>query len=119
MKAIVLILVLVFAAVLAHNYIQTGEVGFNVSLSEEKREIRRLEERLSDASRSYRIAARPTTVGGMAPDVGVETAAAEVREVERAIRDLRERIREGDEEYSELLALERKLQATKREIGIP
>lgn len=119
MKAIVLILVLVLAAVLAHNYVQTGEIGFNVSLSEEKREIRHLEERLSDASRTYRVAGRATAVGGMAPDAGVETAAADVRQVERAIEELRQRIREGDEEYPDLLALERKLRATKREIGIP
>ena len=119
MKALVLILILVAAGVLAHNYLKTGEIGFNVSVPEEQVQIRELEERLSDAARSYRVAGRATAVGGMAPDVSVESAAADVREIEREVEGLRRKIREGDKLYPKLQGLERKLLATKRELGIP
>lgn len=119
MKALVLILILIAAGVLAHNYLQTGEIGFNVSVSEEQLQIRDLEERLSDAARSYRVAGRATAIGGLAPDDTVESAAADVREIEREVEALRRKIREGDDLYPKLQALERKLLSTKREIGIP
>lgn len=119
MKALVLVLILVAAGVLVHNYLQTGEIGFNVSVSEEQRQIKDLEERLTDVSRSYRVAGRATSIGGMAPDVSVENATSEVREIEREVETLRRKIREGDELYPKLQALERKLLDTKREIGIP
>lgn len=119
MKTLVLILLVVVAGVLAHNYVQTGEIGFNVSVSEEKRQIMRLEDRLSDAVAAYRVAGRGTSIGGMAPDSGVETAAAEVERIEREVESLEERIRQGDDLYPDLLGLKRKLGQAKREVGIP
>lgn len=119
MKALVLILLLVVAAVLAHNYVQTGEIGFNVSVSEEKREILRLEDRLSEAVASYRVAGRGTAIGGMAPDSSLESVAAEVREIEREIEALENEIRQGDDLYPDLLGLKRQLGQAKREIGVP
>ena len=47
MKTVVLVLLVLGALVLGNNYLQTGKIGFNVSLSEDERELRALDEQLS------------------------------------------------------------------------
>lgn len=118
MKTIVFVLLIIVALVLGHNYLQTGKIGFNVSLSEEELELRNLDDRLAEAMSGYRIAGRATAVGGMAPDSSAESAAGTVRRVERELAELKARI-EDEDVRAKAQALEDRLRAAKSELGIP
>ena len=117
MKMLMLVLLVVGAMFLAHNYIQTGEIGFTSSLSDQEREIKRLDERLSRAWSSYRVAGRGSALGGMEGGSAAETALGEVRYVERELARIKERL-ETDREKERLRALEDKLREVKREMGV-
>lgn len=118
MKTILLILVVIGALLLAHNYLQTGKIGFNVSLSDEERELRDLDVRLTDAMSAYRVAGRATAVGGLAPDSKAEGAVADVQRVGRDLARFKES-GNTSEVKAEIQALEAKLREARREMGIP
>ncbi len=118
MKAILFILLLVGVLLLGHNYLQTGKIGFNVSLSEAERTLRTLDERLDDALRGYKVAGTTTGIGGLAPDSSAEHLSNEVRAVEQELT----RFKQGtsDEELEvQIRALEGKIRDAKAEMGIP
>ena len=117
MKILLLVLLVVSAMFLAHNYIQTGEIGFTSSLSEQEREIKRLDERLSGAWRSYRVAGRGTALGGMEGGSAAESALSEIRYVERELVRVKQQV-ETDREKERLSALEDKLREVKQEMGV-
>lgn len=118
MKTILFILLLVGALVLGHNYLQTGKIGFNVSLSESERTLRTLDERLDDALRGYKVAGTTTSVGGLAPDSSAEHLANEVHDIEIELTRFKQGI--SDEELEvQIRALEAKIRDAKAEMGIP
>jgi len=117
MKILFLLLAIVGALMLAHNYIQTGEIGFGNSLSDTEREIRRLDEQLTDALRAYHVAGRGSAFGGMEGTSGAESALGDVRRVERELESIR--LRSATESERQRLAdLERHLKEVKQELGI-
>jgi hypothetical protein len=117
MKVLLLVILVIVALVLGHNYVQTGKIGFNVSLTEDERELKRLGEALSEAVSAYRVAGRGTTVGGMAPDSEVETSVDTVRRVERELDELRPRL-DTEEEVKRMRQLEARIAAAKAQMGI-
>lgn len=117
MKMILLALVVIAALLLGHNYIQTGKVGFNVSLSDTERTLRNLDERLDDALRGYRVAGRATAVGGLAPDSSVESLGRQVESIEDELADLRERISDSELE-PQIRRLEERIREAKTEMGL-
>ena len=118
MKTLVLVLLVLAALVLGSNYLQTGKIGFNVSLSEEERELRALDEQLEDAMRGYRISGRAVAVGGMAPSSGAENAVGEVRRISGDLARLGERTKDPAVR-EKVRDLERRVRAAKAELGIP
>ena len=116
MKALVIVLLLIGALMLGHNYLQTGKIGFNVSLSEEEAELRSLDDRLSDAVSAYRVAGRGTSIGGMAPDSTADSSAAAVRRVERDLAALEPRLDEAGK--AEAKALRARIASAKAQMGI-
>ena len=85
LKFVVIILIIIAAVVLGQNYMETGKIGFNVSLSEDEVKVREFEEQLNDAMRGYRVAGRGSSIGGMAPDESVEDAAVRLRKLKNEI----------------------------------
>ncbi len=116
MKALIAVGVLIGALMLGHNYLQTGKVGFNVTLSEEEAELRDLGERLSNAVSAYKVAGRGTSIGGMAPDSATEDAAAQVRRVERELAALEPKLDEAGR--AEAKELRGRIDAAKAQMGI-
>ena len=117
MKVLFVFLAIVVGLVLAHNYVQTGEIGFATSLSDTEREIRRLDERLTDASRAYRVAGRGSAFGGVEGTSGAESVLGDVRAVEREMNQLRQRV--GTEsERERFAALEQHLREVKGDLSI-
>lgn len=117
MKMLFALLAIVVALVLAHNYIQTGEIGFGSTLSDTSLEIRSLDERLTDAMRAYRIAGRGSALGGLEGGSRAESALGEVRFVEREIDGVRQKL-SSDKEREMFAALEQHLREAKRELGL-
>ncbi len=117
MKTLFVVALMIAALFLAHNYIQTGEIGFGGSLSDTEREIRKLDERLSDVMRAYRVAGRGTSIGGFEDGSSAERPLGDLREVERRMRSLEQRIEEGREK-ERFNALEGKLREAKRLMGV-
>lgn len=117
MKTIFVLALVVAAIFLAHNYLQTGEIGFSTSLSDTEREIRKLDERLSDAMRAYRVAGRGASIGGLEDGSSAESALGDVRAVDRELEHLKPRVNEGREK-ERLRALEQKLREAKRLMGV-
>lgn len=116
MKTLFVILAVIGALFLAHRYIQTGSIGFGSELSEIEQEIRRLEDRLTDAERAYAIASRTAAVGGIS--TGAENALSGVQYVESEIKSLELKVG-TPEERERLRALESRLKQVKRAMGIP
>jgi hypothetical protein len=117
MKALVLVVLVIAALMLGHNYIQTGKIGFSVSLSEDERELRRLGETLADAVNAYRVAGRGTSVGGLAPDSEVETSSETVRRVERQLEELKPSL-DTEDEKAAAAELRRRIEAAKAMMGL-
>jgi len=119
-KVILIILLVIGALMLGHNYVQTGKIGFNVSLSQDEVELRRLADSLSEAVSAYKVAGRGTSIGGMAPDSNVETAMATVRRVERELAALEPRFNDADvDAKAEVEKLKGKIRAARQLMGIP
>jgi hypothetical protein len=117
MKTLFIVALVVLAMFLAHNYRQTGEIGFGGSLSETEQEIRDLDQRLTDAIRAYKVAGRGSSIGGVADGTGAESAQAKVRAVERQMREVKPGVRE-ESEKERFSALESKLHEAKRIVGL-
>jgi hypothetical protein len=116
MKTLFIVALVVVAMFLAHNYLQTGEIGFSSSLTDTELEIKKLDERLSDAMRAYRVAGRSSSIGGFEDGSSAETAVGEVKTVDREVQRLKQRVKEGREK-ERLAALENKLREAKRLTG--
>ena len=116
MKTVLVVALVVAALFLAHNYLQTGEIGFGSSLSDTEREIRRLDQRLSDAMRAYRVAGRGSSIGGF-EDGSAEAALGDLRAVERQMPGLEQQVKAGREK-ERFNALEGKLREAKRMMGV-
>ncbi len=117
MKVLVMVLLVIAALMLGHNYMQTGKIGFNVSLTEDERELRRLGEDLSEAVGAYKIAGRGTSIGGLAPDSEVETSTATVLRVERQLEALKPQLDTEDEKVA-ASKLRAQIEAAKAQMGI-
>ena len=117
MKVVFLLLAIIVGLLIAHNYIQTGEIGIGTSLSDTERDIRNLDERLTDAVRAYRVAGRGSTFGGMDGTSGAESALGDVRFVARELEEVRLRVG-TDSERQRFQALEQHLLEVKQEMGI-
>jgi hypothetical protein len=117
MKILLIVALVIAALFLASNYLKTGEIGFNTTLSDSEREIRKLDERLSDAMRSYRVAGRGSSIGGFEDGSSAEASLGAVRGVERQMQSLKQRVRE-EREKERFEALEGKLREAKRLLGI-
>jgi len=117
LKTLFLVLAVVVGLLLAHNYIQTGELGFGNSMSETEREIKRLEDRLADVWRSYQVAGRGTAIGGLDGSSAAESALANLRVVERQLQEVKPQVTTAPER-ARMEALEQKLKDVKEEMGV-
>ena len=117
MKILIAIVVIIVGMMMAHNYLETGEIGFNTSQSQEDRELRSLNERIQDALRAYRVAGRASSMGGSADDLTIEATVDDVHKIERDLEKMKLKIR-TPQQKAELQRLERKLAEAKLEMGI-
>ena len=117
MKMLFALLAIVVALLLAHNYIQTGEIGIGTTLSDTALEIKSLDEQLTDALRAYKLAGRGSSFGGVDGTSGAESALGDVRRVQREMETVRDRL-SSDKEREMFASLERHLSEVKRELGI-
>ena len=117
MKILVAIVVIIVGLMAAHNYMKTGEIGFNTSQSEEERELRSLNERIQDAQRAYRVSGRSASIGGSVDEVTVEATIDDVHKIGRDLEKMQLKIR-TPQQKAELQRLQRKLAEVKLEMGI-
>jgi hypothetical protein len=117
MKTLFIVALVVVAMFLGHNYLQTGEIGFGNNLSDVEREIRSLDERLTDGMRAFRVAGRGASIGGVADTSSGDAAIRTVRDVEREIRELKRKVN-SDREEERMAALETRLAEAKRVVGL-
>jgi hypothetical protein len=117
MKTLFIVALVVVAMFLGHNYLQTGEIGFGNTLSDTEREMRNLDEQLTDAMRAYKVAGRGASIGGVADVSSGDAAIRAVRDVETQVQELKRTVSEGREK-ERLTALETKLGEAKRVVGL-
>lgn len=117
MKTLFIVALVVVAMFLGHNYLQTGEIGFSNNLSDVEREIRSLDEQLTDAMRAYKVAGRGASIGGVADVSSGDAAIRTVRDVDQQIRELKRKVSDGREE-ERMAKLETRLAEAKRVVGL-
>lgn len=91
MRALLTLLVVVVVALVAFNYLTTGEIKLlpGDSMSGDEHELNRLQGEFRAAAREYRQAAKSAAVAGIDSSDAAAAALAEVDRVERQVRELR------------------------------
>jgi phage-related tail protein len=94
MKKIIGVIVVLVAGLLAYNFVTTGKFSLvpSLTLSEDERALKALEDRFHAATRQYTQAARTAGMSGLDTTADGEAALRSVERIEKDLRALRKRL---------------------------
>jgi len=119
MKRFLLVALLIAVGLFVYNYMNTGEITLipSTRLSEEERQVRRLEDRLQSARKQFAQASRAAALSGVDTTTDAAAAKSDIDEVAKATRELGTRA-ESESAKKSIGRLEEEIREARREIGV-